>query len=567
MVLFKNQLYSGKVVLITGCAWGSIGAAVALQVCQLGAAGLAICGRREEPLKDAALRLENQSKTPVFYQSCDIRDPDAVESFVAAVVAKFGRIDVLFNNAGGQFPVMAENLNSKGFNAVIRNNLLGTWNMTSSVARLAFIPQFEKLTEAEKKGANEDDPTQSVPCCFPGMVHTGSARAGVDNMTKTLAVEWAKYQIKVNAVAPGTIVSTGTQRYPKEMLDKSRRVAPLQRLGTCEEVANICTFLGSDEAAGFITGQTFYMEARVWQETSLNFNRPSYKTEACVCVCVCGLNGPTECDRSDNPRLFFRSGGKQHHKMCMPKLFAAIFFALAGICVAGAIIGCVVLKKEIDSISRYDLNGTLAIGDYILDANSTTSNLTVTLRNNGNNNNIVNARYDSPRNSDLRKFIYVDMCFSGRVFDRDNSSIKIFTTVTKPYNGTIIQKITQQYVDNYVVNTTNPCVQIATCYSATTYFGFQESNTTAPSSFTVATNTTESTSIKGNIKNVCNVGILYTYPGIAIIAFACVAGAIIFLSFALACVLIGFIRMVMLGLLAVLLIGAAIAFAVLYHKI
>eukprot|EP01117_Protostelium_nocturnum_P006013 TRINITY_DN2162_c0_g1_i1.p1 TRINITY_DN2162_c0_g1~~TRINITY_DN2162_c0_g1_i1.p1 ORF type:complete len:241 (-),score=42.21 TRINITY_DN2162_c0_g1_i1:40-762(-) len=216
---------------------------------------------------------ENEWKERLFMKTCDIRDSQSVSEFVKGTLDKFGKIDVLINNAGGQFPVLAEYLNEKGFTAVVRNNLIGTWIMTSTVAKLAFIPRFEKRTERENEIASDENPTKSAECNgrviniiaqiargFPGMVHTGAARAGVDNITKTLSVEWAKYNIKINAVAPGVVASTGTTRYPPETLVKSRNATPLRRLATCEEIANLCTFLSSEEAASFITGQTYYID-------------------------------------------------------------------------------------------------------------------------------------------------------------------------------------------------------------------------------------------------------------------------------------------------------------------
>jgi citronellol/citronellal dehydrogenase len=103
---------------------------------------------------------------------------------------------------------------------------------------------------------------------FPGMVHTGAARAGVDNMTKTLAVEWAQYDVAVNAVAPGIIRSSGTDRYPPELLEMARVRTPMKRLGTSEEVAELCAYLASD-AAHFVTGVTWYIDggAHLWGDT------------------------------------------------------------------------------------------------------------------------------------------------------------------------------------------------------------------------------------------------------------------------------------------------------------
>jgi NAD(P)-dependent dehydrogenase (short-subunit alcohol dehydrogenase family) len=251
--LFVDGLFDGDVVLITGGGTG-IGLASATEMGLLGAK-IAICGRRPEPLQAAVEALESKG-IAALGAPCDIRDPDAIESYVDTVLARFGRIDVLINNAGGQFPTTAEALSSKGFAAVIRNNLIGTWTMTHAVATKAMIPQ--------KRGRIVNVIAQIIRG-FPGMVHTGAARAGVDNMTKTLAVEWALHGIRVNAVAPGVIVTSGTKQYPPELLDSAERSNPLKRLGTAEEVSHLITYLAS-RYADFIAGQTFYIDggASIW---------------------------------------------------------------------------------------------------------------------------------------------------------------------------------------------------------------------------------------------------------------------------------------------------------------
>lgn len=244
---FKEGLFRDRVVVVTGGGTG-IGFEVAMLAGRLGAKA-AICGRRETVLREAADRL-TQEAIQVAHHVCDIRVPESVDAFVANTMAVFGRIDVLVNNAGGQFPTPAEHLSPKGFDAVVRNNLSGTWTMTHAVATRAMIPK--------KRGRIVNVIAQIVRG-FPGMVHTGAARAGVDNMTKTLAVEWATHGVRVNAVAPGVIATTGTAQYPPELLEFGRRATPLKRLGTAEEVARAIVFLASD-AADFITGQTLYID-------------------------------------------------------------------------------------------------------------------------------------------------------------------------------------------------------------------------------------------------------------------------------------------------------------------
>ncbi len=267
--VFREGLFEGQVVLITGGATG-IGFDVARETGRLGAK-VAICGRRQERLDAAVGKLTAEGITALGLP-CDIRQPDQVTALVDQVNAQLGPISVLVNNAGGQFPTTAEALSPKGFEAVVRNNLLGTWTMTHAVATRAMIPQ---------KRGRVVNVIANVARGFPGMVHTGAARAGVENMTKTLSIEWAQHGLRVNAVAPGVIRTTGTEQYPPELLEMSRKATPLKRLGTSEEVAHLITYLSS-RVADFITGQTFYIDggASLWGDTWMIPDVPGDATSA-----------------------------------------------------------------------------------------------------------------------------------------------------------------------------------------------------------------------------------------------------------------------------------------------
>jgi citronellol/citronellal dehydrogenase len=166
---------------------------------------------------------------------------------------------VLVNNAGGQFPTAAENLSPRGWEAVVRNNLNGTFFMTQTVAVKHMIPA---------KRGRVVNIIANIARGFPGMVHTGAARAGVENMTKTLAIEWAQYNVQLNAVAPGIIRSTGVDQYPPELVEMSRQRTPAKRLGTPEECAELIAYLASD-AASFVNGETWYIDggAHLWGDT------------------------------------------------------------------------------------------------------------------------------------------------------------------------------------------------------------------------------------------------------------------------------------------------------------
>ncbi len=244
---FRADLLQGRVAIVTGGGTG-IGRAIAREMGRTGAQ-VAICGRRAEPL--AAVEVEFQEfGGECFQQTCDIREMEQVKRFVEAVKGRFGRIDILVNNAGGQRPYPAQFMPFEHFEKVIRNNLVGTFAMTQTVANAAMIPQ--------RSGAIVNIIAE-IYRGFPGMAHTGAARAGVDNLTKSLAVEWSPYKIRVNAIAPGIIRTSGTDRYPEELLVVAKRETPWRRLGAPEEVAHLCVYLAS-AAADFVTGATYYID-------------------------------------------------------------------------------------------------------------------------------------------------------------------------------------------------------------------------------------------------------------------------------------------------------------------
>jgi citronellol/citronellal dehydrogenase len=246
--MFAPGLFAGQVVLVTGGGSG-IGLASAREFAALGAR-VAIAGRSEERLAAGRATLEADG-AEVLATPCDIREPAACEALVDAVLGRFGRLDVLVNNAGGQFPSPADQMSPKGFDAVVRNNLSGTFYMTRAAATRAMLPA---------RRGRIVNVIANIVRGFPGMAHTGAARAGVDNLTKSLSVEWASQGLRVNAVAPGNnIRSSGTAQYGEATLELARRSTPLKRLGTPEEVARVIVFLSSD-LNDYVTGCTYYVD-------------------------------------------------------------------------------------------------------------------------------------------------------------------------------------------------------------------------------------------------------------------------------------------------------------------
>lgn len=242
--IFSPGLLDGQVCLISGAGSG-IGREGALELARLGAVVVG-CGRRKEPVDETVELIEAAGGTASGL-SCDIRDEDAVAEMIDQLLERHGRLDVLVNNAGGQFLAPAESISAKGFRTVTELNVQGTWNMTHAAATKAFIPQ---------QGGKVISVTLSPHNGMPGMVHSGAARAAVENMMRTLSIEWSRFGIRCVALAPGQIgTETLMTKYPREMVETMDQTIPLGRLGRPEEVAWLIAFLASP-AGDFFSGTT-----------------------------------------------------------------------------------------------------------------------------------------------------------------------------------------------------------------------------------------------------------------------------------------------------------------------
>lgn len=244
-----NSRFKGKFALVTGGRSG-IGFAIAKRLLLEGAT-VTITSRKAEPLEQAAQALS--AFGTCHWHACDIRESAQIITLMEFVRSKMNQLDLLVNNAGGQFPVLAEYLNDKGWNAVLNNNLNGTFYMTRECANAFFIPQRSGVVV---------NITANVSRGIPGMVHTGAARAGVENMTKTLALEWSQFNIRLNCVAPGIIDSDGLNTYGEEIhqrMAEAAKAVPLKRLGTTDDIAAAVCFLGSEEAS-YINGITLMVD-------------------------------------------------------------------------------------------------------------------------------------------------------------------------------------------------------------------------------------------------------------------------------------------------------------------
>jgi NAD(P)-dependent dehydrogenase (short-subunit alcohol dehydrogenase family) len=249
--IYRDGLFAGQAAFVTGAT--GIGLAIAGELRLLGA-DVFLASRKEENLKKGKEQLlALKSPGRVDYHVCNIREREAIDKAVDFALSKFGRIDMLVNNAGGQFPAPALTMSRKGWDAVIETNLTGTFQMSQVVVEKAM---------AEKKSGAIVNIIAQIWNGFPMMAHTAASRAGVDNLTKTLAFEWAQLGIRVNAVAPGVILSSGVDNYApdfKKAFFDSVNYIPAGRLGTPREVAAAVVFLLSP-AAGFITGTTLRVD-------------------------------------------------------------------------------------------------------------------------------------------------------------------------------------------------------------------------------------------------------------------------------------------------------------------
>jgi NAD(P)-dependent dehydrogenase (short-subunit alcohol dehydrogenase family) len=246
--IFRDGLLEGQVCLVSGAGSG-LGRETALELVRLGATVIG-CGRREEPLAETTA-LAADLPGSFDRETMDIRDEEAVDRLLDRVLERHERLDVLVNNAGGQFMAPAETITPKGFRTVIELNVQGTWLMTHAAATKAFIPQG---------GGKVLSVTLSPHNGMPGMVHSGAARAAVENMMRTLAVEWARFGIKTCALAAGQFATeTLLTKYPQVVVDNLERSIPIGRAGRSEEMAWLVAYLASP-AGDFYSGTTITID-------------------------------------------------------------------------------------------------------------------------------------------------------------------------------------------------------------------------------------------------------------------------------------------------------------------
>lgn len=257
--IFRPDLFQNKTILVTGGGTG-IGRAISHELASLGA-HVIIASRKLERLEATAKEIQNGGGTCSIY-TLNIRNEESINATFDELLKDHDKLDGMVNNAGGQFPSPAANINQKGWHAVIETNLTGTFLMSKTAYNRALRKTKGAIVNIVAEMWNG----------FPGMVHTGAARAGVVNMTKTLAVEWAKDGVRVNSVAPGVIHGHGITQYDpafiKSYVEMASKDIPSKRLGTESEIASAVTFLLSP-AAAYITGETIKVDggSSLWRKT------------------------------------------------------------------------------------------------------------------------------------------------------------------------------------------------------------------------------------------------------------------------------------------------------------
>ena len=245
--VYREDLFRGRVVVVSGAGSG-LGKAIAFLFARLGAT-LAICGRDEERLGETAEQLEALGAR-VHSRSMTIRDPEQVDAFISSVWETLGGLDVVVNNAGGQYPQAALDFTVKGWNAVIDTNLNGTWYMMQYAAR-QWVDR--------KTSGNIINIIASFWRGMPGISHTCAARAGVAYLSKSVAIEWAPHDIRVNCVAPGCVETTAFDLYPAEGATTFDQANPMLRVGDVQDVAEACVYLAAPSGK-FITGEVLNVD-------------------------------------------------------------------------------------------------------------------------------------------------------------------------------------------------------------------------------------------------------------------------------------------------------------------
>lgn len=263
--MFQPDTLKGRAIFLSGGGSG-LGKSMALRFARLGAR-MFLVGRREQPLAEACDEIRRAGGSAAF-TTCDVRDYAAVEAAAGKAYEQFGRVDTVINNAAGNFIARTEKLSPNAFNAVVGIVLNGSFHCTQA---------FAKKWIAEKRGGNVLSIVTTYAAANCGaafVVPSACAKAGVLAMTTSLAVEWGKHNIRLNAIAPGPFPTEGawSRLIPsKQFEDQSRAANPMKRFGRHEELANLAAFLISDMSA-YINGECVVIDGGLWLRGAGEFN-------------------------------------------------------------------------------------------------------------------------------------------------------------------------------------------------------------------------------------------------------------------------------------------------------
>lgn len=253
--MFIDNLLEGEVILVTGGGTG-LGKSMAHRFAELGA-HVAICGRRGEVAEETAREIAEASGVETYARSTDVRDFDQVEELVDAVVGKFGKITGLVNNAAGNFLAQTEKLSPNGFKTVVDIVLQGSFHAALACGR--------KMIEQGNGGTILSIVTTYAWTGSAFVIPSAAAKAGVLAMTRSLATEWGRYAIRLNAIAPGPFPTEGafSRLMPEDLQEQAKNKVPLRRFGEHEELANLATYLMSS-GSGYVNGEVVTIDGGEW---------------------------------------------------------------------------------------------------------------------------------------------------------------------------------------------------------------------------------------------------------------------------------------------------------------
>lgn len=261
--MFQNDLLKSRTIFVTGGGTG-LGRSMALRFAELGA-NLFLAGRRPEPLEQTAKEIQAKG-TRAAFGSCDVRDFAAVEKTIEAAEKEFGRVDTLVNNAAGNFIARTEKLSPNAFTAVVGIVLQGTFHCTLALGR--------RWIAARQPGTVLNIVTTYAETGSGFVVPSACAKAGVLAMTRSLAVEWSRHHIRVNAIAPGPFPTEGawSRLMPsKEFEARAKDRHPMKRFGRHEELANLAVYLVSEQA-DYVNGECVVIDGALWLRGAGEFN-------------------------------------------------------------------------------------------------------------------------------------------------------------------------------------------------------------------------------------------------------------------------------------------------------